>query len=186
MVPIKQTLGSVIFGGTMTRSLLIMMLAMTQLLAGSGGTSYLCINGDGFVCCIDSGLESCTCCHHENRCGDDHDDCCEEEHSTVSCCECSSPEHDQTCQRADGESVLAATDSCGCTHILISVTQPPSTKRSATTAESERLIDLTALPSMVAYGKRSIFLDVIRRRFGDPPLAQSQSLLILATVVIRC
>jgi len=70
-----NTLGKSVCGVFMAKSLLILMLMTTQLLAGSGGSVYLCISNDGSYCCFDTGPESCMCCHEEQE-EIVHDPCC--------------------------------------------------------------------------------------------------------------
>lgn len=99
----------------MIKSFLILMLATTQLLTGSGGSVYLCIKNDGTFCCLDTGAEAC------RRCVDELP-VVEEEPSGCACCrEADSPTlplH-ESAAASKFVSALVSGDACGCTHVLI-------------------------------------------------------------------
>lgn len=173
------------FGVFMVKSLLILALVTTQLLAGSGGSLYLCISNDGSHWCVDSDPASCTCCRQEAEKtaesgeGDDSGCCCS--HVAGSC------DGDRDEHRKPSELPELAGQPCGCTHILIShPQQSPTAVRASSTTDAERLALLVALlphallhDQFVSDGPDPAF------RLDSPPLP-SQSLTILSSVVLRC
>lgn len=167
------------FGVFMVKSLLILALVTTQLLAGSGGSLYLCISNDGSHWCVDSDPASCTCCRQEAE-TDEHSGCCCS-HVAGSC------DGDRDEHRTPSESPELAGQPCGCTHILIShPQQSPTTVRASSTTDAERLALLVALlphaplhDQFVSDGPDLTF------RLNSPPIP-SQSLAILSSVVLRC
>jgi hypothetical protein len=159
-------------GVFMAKSLLILMLVTTQLLAGHSGTLYLCVSDDGSFCCIDTGSASCVCCHDE------------EKSAHASCC--SDPE----CEEKPTESQqlgLSAGDPCGCTHIpvMVSADQPATVSRSSIMTESERLSLHIALLSA-----SFVYVEVVAPSphlcWSGPPAVPDFALTVISTVVIRC
>lgn len=167
------------FGVFMVKSLLILALVTTQLLAGSGGSLYLCISNDGSHWCVDSDPASCTCCRQEAETDEQSGCCCS--HAGGSC----DPSNDED-QIPDGESQELAGQSCGCTHILISQSQSPTTLQASSRTDAERLSLLVALlPHVLLCGP--FVADELDPEFrhSSPPIP-SQSLAILSSVVLRC
>jgi len=165
----------------MAKSLLILMLVMTQLAAAGRGSVYLCIGDDGNYCCLDAGPESCKCCHDEQK--QQHDACCEvcdEEHPGRP----SQHQGDDEPQPCDG--VLVAADSCGCTHIPVVMSSDESRNavRSTLSVDVERSFSLMALPR--ALGSAGDAIAHPLSRWADPPAVPDIALTVLSTVVIRC
>jgi len=161
----------------MAKSLLILMLVATQLLAGSGGSLYLCISGDGSFCCLDSGPGSCTCCHEQ----DDDPPACASDCDEVTC-RC----HDRRETPAD-PTVEIANEGCGCIHIplIVSAAQPTRVVRARTPTDAERLRQLMAsLPSIdVAH---TAIVASPPASWGGPPAVPQFALTVVSTAVIRC
>lgn len=165
----------------MAKSLLILMLTVTQLLTGSGDSVYLCISNDGSFCCFDTGPDSCTCCHDEHR-EAVHNACCDS---------CGGVEHapngdvdEVTPMNANGS--LSATDPCGCTHVLVMMSFDQSTGSISpcNSVDGARLIALLALPPTVALDQLVVAKPLFRR--SEPPRVPEFSLIVISTVVIRC
>lgn len=164
----------------MAKSLLILMLVATQLLAGSGGSLYLCISGDGSYCCLDSGPGSCTCCHEQD---DDPQACASDCHEVT--CSC----HDRHETPAE-PTVEIAKEGCGCIHIplIVSAEQPTRVVRTATTTDAERLTQLIASPPSLDIG-RAISVASPSASWGGPPAVPQFALIaltVVSTIVIRC
>lgn len=161
----------------MAKSLLILMLVATQLLAGSGGSLYLCISGDGSCCCLDSGPGSCTCCHEP----DDDPQACASDCDEVAC-RC----HDGR-ETPAAPTVEIANDDCGCIHIplIVSAEQPTRVVRTATTTDAERLTQLIASPPSLDIG-HTISVASPPASWGRPPAVPQFALTVISTVVIRC
>ena len=100
----------------MARSLLALALVAAQIQSWSGASLYLCLRGDGGVCCIDAGPDSCDCCRHE----DEHDECAgHDKHPTPS-------SHD-----AERLAVMP----CECTHVMLVQSQSPAIRRASPQAD---------------------------------------------------
>jgi len=170
-------------GIVMSKTLLILMLMATQLLAGTGGSLYLCISNDGSCCCFDVGPESCTCGrgHKDGSAGRAAASCdCGE--VTCQCHEChetSIPESEAT--------IEVANEDCGCVHIplMVSVEQPTRTVRSTIATDAERLALLIAsLPSISVNHTFSVNSPEVR--WNGPPAVPEFALTVISTVVMRC
>lgn len=166
----------------MAKSLLILMLMTTQLLAGSGGSVYVCISNDGSYCCFDAGPESCMCCQderetvHESRCGG-----CEEDGNKAPC-----GRHEEGQPTCPDDDILVAGDPCGCTHIPVVMPsdQPTNVARSSNSVDGERLISLIALLPTLAFDHHAVAH--LPLRLADPPAVPNFALTVVSTVVIRC
>jgi hypothetical protein len=168
----------------MAKSLLILMLMTTQLLAGSGGSLYLCVSNDGSYCCIDTGPASCTCCHDHEKIPDVaccSDPACEDESAASSC------EHHQDEAPQPRQIDLLVGDPCGCTHVpvMISSDQPTTVARSSITAEAERLSLQIAFLSAPCVGIE-VAAPAPPLRWSGPPAVADFALTVISTVVIRC
>ncbi len=165
----------------MAKSLLILMLLTTQILAGSGGSLYLCIKNDGSGFCFDTDIAACTCCHKEVT-------------KQIACvgCGCESAEscrelEEQEACKAKHHGLLAS-EPCGCTHIpvMVSGEQATTVARTLVTTESERLTLLLAwLPSSSIVDQLAES-DPPRWRWNGPPAIPDFALSVVATTVIRC
>ncbi|MES2788481.1 MAG: hypothetical protein V4719_02595 [Planctomycetota bacterium] len=172
----------------MFKSFLILMLTATQLLAGSGGSVYLCIKDDGSFCCLDTGAMAC------RRCEEAIPAAVEPQSSGCSCCsETAAPKlptaklltEDDT--STSSELTLASPDPCGCTHVLIAQDQAQArANRISAQADVQQLVQMTAqLPASVALDG----VDGSRNTSGwqyRPPTVESQALTVRLSVQIRC
>lgn len=159
----------------MAKSSLILMLVWTQLLAGSGGSVYLCISDDGSHWCVDSDPATCTCCQHET------------EQDEGGECRCSRAGMSRDENESPRESPTLAGQPCGCTHILISnPEQSPTTLRVSSRTNAERLSQLVALlHHILPHDQFVVDGPHPALRHNSPPIP-SQSLAILSSVVLRC
>lgn len=176
----------------MTKSLLVLFLMATQLLAGGGGSLYVCISHDGSFCCIDSGPETCECCSNHEAV--QHDSCCHarHEHPDVSGDDRCQHDGDQHDGGPCAESRMLASpaaphdDVCGCTHIplmMTSVRQSPLARISM--PNGERFECPTALRSFSQCAS-SIDALLLCGRWNGRPVGYDYALTVIATTVIRC
>lgn len=165
----------------MIKSLLVLALVTSQLLAGGGGALYLCISSDGSHWCVETDPASCTCCRQTEV---EQDDC------SGTCCSRPAGLCDQTDDEhgtRGGESPELAGQPCGCTHILIShQPQAPSVFRAPSATDAERLLQQVAPPSQVLRHDRFVSDLADRALRKDPPPIPAQSLTILSSVVLLC
>ena len=160
---------------TMLKSLLILALITMQILAGLGGSFYLCISNDGSHWCVEADPTTCTCCHQHDAGGADCQAGCA--HATTT--EESRPE-------GSGHATLASTDpECGCTHILIGVEQPSRQVSSAPLdslwpGKAFALTD-SALEQELAIGTR-----LTTSFTPDAGPLPSSPLAFLSSVMLRC
>jgi hypothetical protein len=166
----------------MAKSLLVLMLMATQLLAGSGGSLYVCIGHDGSFCGLDSGPESCQCSDHDHQ---PHDACRDSycDHTSEFCDEDDHHEVDQ----AFSPSVFLDSDGCGCTHIplMLSSDRPARFARTSLTTQSEPLGFVVALLPFWNCASHTDALLANGRRNG-PPAASDFALMAISTTIIRC
>lgn len=161
----------------MIRSLLVLLLVATQLLAGSGGSVYLCIGRDG-TACLDAGPESCTGCH-------DHDETADSVCAGASCMpSCGHHHHEQSSPPAEDQ--RAAADPCGCTHIplMVAASQPTTRSRGSIATETERFCPAIEWAPSVAVIEAIAPARILPH--SGPPEALDFGLIVVATVVSRC
>ena len=156
------------------KSLLALMLTVTQLLAGAGDI-YLCISRDGAFCCLDAGPEGCECCRPDAEVEVSEQDCSRD---------CGCGHHHRAQLPADG--IFLSEEPCDCTHILISSEQPSVVVRTSDVVENERIRDLLAWsPKLVGNPELNAAADRPPIRYGPAGIVDDH-LALLATVVIRC
>jgi len=172
-------------GGLMIRSLLAVALAAAQLLSWSGGTLFVCLDGDGSYCCMDAGPDSCECCHEDDDRGVEpadavclaSSDTCRDDHGH---------EHELPCSRdAAG---ISNGDPCSCTHVLLSLGSPPAVSRwVSAAADAQRLSSrLVSVDGTTSFNDDApIPVTTVRTRNGSCS-ANSFPLAVLSTVVLRC
>lgn len=157
----------------MTKSLLMLALVTTQLLAGSGGSHYLCLSNDGTFCCVDAGPSSCTCCLPKMDCAE----------PIVGCSHAGEPGNCQITTHSFSN--VSAGIPCGCTHIQISAQTTPFGFRASTTTDTGRYSQIEALmpydfsDPLAGDGPDSVY----RRNSAQIP---SPTLHILSNVLLRC
>lgn len=159
----------------MARSILVLILMMTQLLIGSGGSLYLCVSSDGSCWCIENDPETCTCCpvagpHEVGQCS------CE---SDV-CSRCS--EYSEAPESAQNDFKVA--NPCGCTHILISSEQVASSAQISTI--SGRYLQVVALVPCILACDELARCSQSQASWNGPPQIPAFALSVLSTVVLRC
>lgn len=176
----------------MVKSFLILMLITTQLLAGSGGSVYLCIRNDGSFCCLDQGPTTCTCCDDQETDFDNPHALATEKPSGCGC-DCGTAESTRECDNNDftepaRELVpLVSDDPCGCTHILLSYDQPSArVARMSDAPDGNQFYQYTAdLDAVSVIDGVNGFRHSPARRFW-PPTSPSQALMTLSWVLIQC
>ena len=167
----------------MFRSLIIVTLMSTQLLAGSAGTAFLCVCNDGSSVCVCPGPDACTCCRES----------CER--SPENCLDSTSreAESDHCCGNCADDPVQSdvffAVDSvpCGCTYIplMVESVQPTTMTRSAIMETVERYsLIVSLLPTSV--GSDEVDMRPPHWHWLQPPAVPNFSLTVISTVVIRC
>ena len=169
----------------MIKFLLILLLVATQILAGIGGSQYLCIDTDGRYCCIHPGPASCTCCQHEVPQDGEN----KHHHDGDGCCGAGTPEaipgrhadpgrHDQQ--------QVAAVDPCNCTHLLllVSADKPFWNGRMSPEIGSDQFTHLANCRLAVA-AELAAEGD-LRPQGTSAPAESERTLALLATVVLRC
>lgn len=165
----------------MIKSLLILMLMTTQLLAGSGVSVYLCIGSDGSYR-IDAGRDSCTSC--KVTCGAGCNPCSDDSAGQHDGLPCGTHGNDRLLQQAI--ETLAVEESCDCTHIPImtSSDQPTRAARTSITVDLERFSSLVAQ----APGIGLAYLPVPQSSFHccDTSTVPDFTLTVVSTVIIRC
>ena len=175
----------------MIKSFLILMLIMPQLLAGSGGSVYLCVRNDGSFCCVDLGPGNCICCP-ENAgvpiTTSDDTSCLE---NTMGCCcgcSVSQPvEQSDIANSIERVSIFESSDPCGCTHILLCHEQADvCVGRVSVSSDVDQFVQMAAGSRAIpAMGGDIELCDNPGPRF-TPPAILSQSLAGLSSVQIRC
>lgn len=174
----------------MIKSVLILMLAATQLLTGSGGV-YLCIRNDGSCCCLDAGPQTCTCCDDENTDGHNQPTLIAQE-SAACGCRCSDSGPSGTCdEHRESQSaelaIIALSDPCGCTHVRLSHDQTANCiARAGSAPESSVYAPMCADLSNYANADAGTGSRLaLCRRLATPP-TRSGSLTLLSWVSIQC
>lgn len=170
-------------GVFMAKSLLVLMLMATQLLAGSGGSLYVCISHDGSFCGLDSGPESCKCAgDHDHQpsdgCRDSH---CH--HKSEICDEVDGHENDEAFSPLE----FLDRDGCGCTHIplMLSSDRPIRFVRTSLMTQSEPLGFVVALLPFWNCASPSEAL-LANCRWNGPPVVCDFTLMAISTIIIRC
>ncbi len=163
----------------MLKLVLVLMLLTTQLLAGAGGSVYLCISNDGSFFCIDRGPSTCNC--RGNRSTEDT----EEDYGCK--CNCHAPESCDECNHSREELLTASGDPSGCTHILLSRDQAAVTvARTSSSIDVDRIFQLVAdLSGMLRMEGSNDSRHSPHERFR-PPTVPSQTMTVLAWVLIQC
>lgn len=164
----------------MPKSLLVLMLMVTQLLMGSGVSLYLCIRGDGSYH-IDAGAESCDSCQispeTDGSCGTSR-----AEQKCGSACD----KHKQNNGRENIVEVEGPNAPCDCTHVplLVASEQLAQPARNVLPGDFEQMVSLAALPPTlgavcpIAQHQKACFLNNLA--------LTDFSLAAISTVVIRC
>lgn len=165
----------------MARSILVVMLMATQLLAGSGGPVYLCIRSDGSFCCLDAGPGSCGCCEVEapDRKKSSGCSCCH--HDSAPVCESTA---DRKCS-ADLVGVIVG--HCDCTHVLL-VQENSSARVVRASGSVERIgpMGLAVDPSSTSIAEEMGRPWAGRSEPFRPPTTTPHTLTVLSCVLIQC
>lgn len=160
----------------MAKSLLSLLLMLTQLLSWSMSSVYLCVDSHGAVC-LDGGAESCDCCQHE--CHQDHDglcshDVCHEQH-----------EHGVPAGSSDSPAGWTPADAdCDCSHIQIVSQQQPTSVQATVSIDVAHQDFVTPF----ADGLSATYSALGQIEPADSPLraASSFALIERASVCLRC
>lgn len=166
---------------SMSKSLLILMLMTTQLLAGGGVSGYICISSNGSFG-FHFGSSSCTSCQVACEVdGKSRGDCNAQQSCGTSC---SKHRIDRFHKVTIG--TLGVAKSCDCTHIpvIIESEQPTRVARNLTTADYKQLASLVALLPTIGNCCQPIPQTAFHS--NGTSVASDFSLTVIATVVIRC
>jgi hypothetical protein len=164
----------------MIKSLLVLMLAVTQLLAGSGGSLYVCISNDGSCWCVEIDPASCTCCRQELETTEGSGCCCS--HASGSCDPCNDVHG-----TPGGELLKFADQPCDCTFILISHPQQSAISlRVSSRTDGEHLFELPALVQHLFLHDQFVGDGPDLTLKYSPPPIPSQLLGVLSSVILRC
>lgn len=178
-------------GDGMIKSFLILMLMTTQLLAGSGGSVYLCIRNDGSFCCLNVGPASGTCRELSVTSRDDQVAQIAENSSGCRCGCCGDESASQTADDQPAAPTSELSDlsgtPCGCIHILLSHDQPSARPAKALAASDvEQFCQIASdLTSVAQTGGANPDWHSLGQRFR-PPAVRSQTLTVLSWVLIQC
>lgn len=164
----------------MAKAFLILMLTVSQVLAGTCGPRYLCFKADGSFCCVDEGGSDCICCPEElvkppsfvvkeSSCGCRHGDEPDFEESKSS-------------EQVPAETEILSSGGDGCSHVpVIDGGLVTTAKRCSFAVELYRVRDLTVTPlCMVVHSNES------RTRYASLSHCSSRTLADLAWMSIRC
>ncbi len=169
----------------MFKPLLILMLATTQLLAGSVGTLYLCIKGDGSFCTLHTSFEPC------HRCEKNEPVCQQLPEQSAACTCCHSGEPEEFREVAESlllsDTALTVQDPCGCTRILLKQDEANANQNRLTADVGLRQFVAMAanLPGLVLVDDADANASGEHGQYRQPTL-QSHALTVLSTTQIRC
>lgn len=161
----------------MAKSLLVLMLVTTQLLAGSGDSVYLCIGNDGSYS-IHSECDSCT--PSQITCG-------------IGCHSCNNASPGQKERLHPGERSVSPTGDppvlaglCDCTHLPIVMASdlPTMVTRNSITVDLECLSFLFTQAPTINVARRSALQ--LTFCWLDTSTIPDFTLTVVSTVVIRC
>ena len=172
----------------MFRFSLVLTLAVTQLLAGSGRAVYLCVSSDGMVCCVDSGPGFCRCCQHGDDTTPQGGEAGAESPAgcSATCCD---HQHNESLDVAADETAPPALSGgpCSCDHELISPGQAARVLRSSAGGKFSLALQWTSATPAITDGIAPLGNQAHRRSASDgPPWLPDARLAMLSTIVIRC
>lgn len=165
----------------MVKSLLVLMLVMTQLLAGSGDSVYLCIGNDGSYS-IHAGSAPCT--PGQVTCGSGCHSCNDASPGQQERSPCGNHLGDRAVSQTGDPLVLAG--ACDCTHIplVMASDQPTRTTRNSIAVDFEWLSSLLAQAPTIDIAYQSVLQ--LTFRCYDTSTVPDFTLTVVSTVVIRC
>lgn len=165
----------------MVKSLLILMLVMTQLLAGSGDSVYLCIGNDGSYSIH---AESAPCAPGQVTCGSGCHSCNDASPGQQERSPCGNHPGDRAVFQTGDPLVLAGT--CDCTHIpvVMASDQPTRTTRNSIAVDFEWLSSLLAQAPTIDIAYQSVLQ--LTFHCYDTSTVPDFTLTVVSTVVIRC
>lgn len=165
----------------MISRLLTLALMASQLVMGGGVSVYLCISRDGSHWCLESNPAGCTGCQPEADV--DHLAECAHHSEQPGCHSHESSERDDSCP------TTADSESCDCTHLLITVARvnTPAVLSHQTT-DAGRLCQFPFSELAVAALDRSLPQGCTPAPLGSqtPMISTSAALATLSSVVLRC
>ena len=164
----------------MVKQLLILALLIPQPFE-AGGALYLCIGSDGSLRCVDSGPNSCTCCHQEKAsAADDRAGCCGSGAKKSCGAHCGEPATPDPLEH----SLLGKC--CDCTHILISQQQPVLVLRSSVSTDADRFTHVANLPCSFLRDGVCGYPEPAWRQGLSPIPIPTQWPKLLSSVALRC
>ena len=165
----------------MVKSLLILVLVSTQLLARDGIVAYLCVSNDGAYS-IHFGAEVCPPCDEVNK---SDSSSCEQTADKDKCNshQCSSHGSGRSAQHST--SSIVSHDACDCTHLPVGLAlhQPRGLYRYSAMGDAQRVLGL-----VISLPPRSLTLNSERQLsclLSGNKAIESLTLTVLSTVVIR-
>jgi len=165
----------------MAKSLLILMLVTTQLLAGSGDSVYLCIGNDGSYS-IHAECDSCT--PSQVTCETGCHSCNDSSLGQQGRSPCGNHPGDRAVSQIGDPLVMAG--ACDCTHIplVMASDQPTRTTRNSIAVDFEWLSSLLAQAPTIDIAYQSVLQ--LTFRCYDTSTVPDFTLTVVSTVVIRC
>jgi hypothetical protein len=169
----------------MAKTLLSLMLMLTQLLSWSTPSVYLCVDSEGTIR-LDGGPNSCDGCHHDSH--DDHDEAlhecshhkCSAGHDYGLASRCSS----EACS-ADAPQLWTLADAdCDCLHFQIVSQQQPTTVRAAASIDSAQQNLVAPLADILSMTQPTS--SQVESAGGPFRAASSFALIERASVCLRC
>ncbi len=165
----------------MLKSLLILILASTQLLARDGVSVYLCVSSD-WVYSVHFGSDECPPCGGQKP----NDEVSGEHPSHGEECAsqgCGTNPVDRAASHVSSPSV--SLDSCGCTHFpfVVEVAQPRGLYRSSAVSDAHRILALAVAPpsGMIEWQADRRWASLQRNN----RVLDSLLMAVISTVVIR-
>ena len=166
----------------MAKALLVLMLTVSQVLAGTSGAQYLCFKADGSFCCIDNGGANCICCPKEEL---KAEAVVEKVHS-CGCDQGNEHESGEPKSRVELPEVCGSelSDNSGCSHVpVVDGAMVATAKRSAFAVEVRRDRDLTTIPMHLVVHSNEFRISYL----SHCSLAHgSRTVIDLAWVSMRC
>jgi hypothetical protein len=178
----------------MAKSIVVLMLLIAQVFAGSFGVQSICLKHDGSFCCIDHGAETCRCCQHEEIAKAECT-CCRHDDgdNDVRCCAIESNIESLADRHADDSSsspyyiarVTVGQNTSGCKHIPISASP-------ATTAQRVVIADVLVQASFWIFvpsqlnGDELLVVQQFHPILHGPPRAEVFALIAFSSTMLRC
>lgn len=164
----------------LVRTILILMMLTSQIIAGMGGSVYLCISSQGIN--LDAGPSACTSCDSvdDHKTPERHPTCLKSDHH--SSCGCG----ETPFSHGLANDVASIDDSCDCLHILVTESSNVPATVTSSTAEIEFRITISdaAILSQSQLDSSRFVQNVVASPRHQ--VVFDSTLSILSNVIIRC